>query len=115
MRQRSNATFNFGCAFAVLSAAVLAYGITSRPAAQERGPETAADTVRSETVVARADAERNLVAMKLRAAEESAAADRALFIPAPTYLPPGYQQTAAAPRPAPVLAAAVPMPTRRPV
>ena len=115
MRQRSSATFNFGCTFAVLSAAALAYGISSRPAAQERAPETTAYNVRPETVVVRSDADRNLAALKLRAAEESAAADRALFIPAPTYLPPGYQQTAAAPRPAPVVAAAAPLPTRRPV
>ena len=115
MRQRSNATFNFGCAVAVLSAAALAYGISSRPAAQERAPETAANNVRAETLVVRSDAERNLAALKLRAAEESAAADRALFIPVPTYLPPGYQQTAAVPRPVPVVAAAAPLPTRRPV
>lgn len=115
MRQRSSATFNFACAFAVLSAAALAYGISSRPAAHERAAETAADTVLTETVVARSDSERNLAALKLRAAEESAAADRALFIPAPTYLPPGYQQTAAVARPAPVVAAAAPLPTRRPV
>jgi hypothetical protein len=114
MRQRSSATFNFGCAFAVLSAAVLAYGISSRPAAQERAPQTAANIERTESVAVRADSERNVAAIKLRAAEESAAADRALFIPAPTYLPPGYQQTAAAARPVPVVAAAVPMPTRRP-
>jgi hypothetical protein len=115
MRQRSSATFNFGCALAVFSAAALAYGITSRPAAQERAPEIAAENVRAQTVVVRSDAERNLAAIKLRAAEESAAADRALFIPTPTYLPPGYQQTAAAARPAPVVAAAAPLPTRRPV
>jgi hypothetical protein len=114
MRQRSSATFNFGCAFAVLSAAALAYGISSRPAAHERMWETAANTVRAETIVVRSDAERNLAAMKLRAAEESAAADRALFIPAPTYLPSGYQQAAVAARPAPVVAAAVPVPARRP-
>jgi hypothetical protein len=115
MRQRSNATFNFGCAFAVFGAAVLAYGISSRPAAQERGPETAANTVRAETVVIRTDADRNLAALKLRAAEDSAAADRALFIPVPTYLPAGYQQAAVEARPAPVVAAAAPTPTRRPV
>jgi hypothetical protein len=114
MRQRSSATFNFGCAFAVLSAAALAYGISSRPAAQERAPETATNMVRAETVVVRSDADRNLAALKLRAAEESAAADRALFIPAPTYLPIGYQQAAVEARPAPVVAAAVPVPTRRP-
>jgi len=114
MRQRSSATFNVGCAFAVFGAAVLAYGISSRPAAQERAPETAFNNVRAESAVARSDADRNLAALKLRTAEESAAADRALFIPVPTYLPPGYQQTAAAPRPAPVVASAVPLPTRRP-
>ena len=115
MRQRSSATFNFGCAIAVFSAAALAYGISSRPAAQERAPETAAENVRAETLVVRSEAYRNLAALKLRAAEESAAADRALFIPTPTYLPAGYQQTAAAPRPVPVVAAAAPLPTRRPV
>jgi hypothetical protein len=114
MRQRSSATFNFGCAFAVLSAAALAYGISSRPAAHERAPEIAANSVRPETVVVRSDAERNLAAMKLRAARESAAADRALFIPAPTYRPPTYQQAAIQARPAPVVAAAVPVPARRP-
>jgi len=115
MRQRSSATFNFGCAFAVVSAAALAYGISSRPAAQDRAPEATVNNVRAETVVVRSDAERDLAALKLRAVEESAAADRALFIPTPTYLPPGYQQTATAARPAPVLAAAAPPPTRRPV
>jgi len=114
MRQRSSATFNVGCAFAVLSAAALAYAITSRPAAQERGPETAANTLRADTVVIRSESEHNAAAMKLRAAEESAAADRALFIPAPTYMTPSYRQAAVEARPAPVVAAAVPMPTRRP-
>jgi hypothetical protein len=112
MRQRSSATFsfacNFVCALAVFSAAVLVYGITSRPAAQERAPETAS-AMRAETVVVRSDADRNLAALKLRAAEESAAADRALFIPVPI-----YQQVAGEARPAPVVAAAVPAPTRRP-
>ena len=115
MRQRSSATFNFGCALAVVSTAVLAYGISSRPAAQERAPETVANATPTESVVVRSDSERNIMAMKLRAAEENAAADRALFIPAPTYLPPGYQQTAVETRPAPVVAAAAPIPTRRPV
>lgn len=114
MRQRSSATFNVGCALAVLSTAVLAYGISSRPATQERAPETAAITARAETVIIRSEADRNLAAIKLRVAEESAAADRALFIPAPTYLPPGYKQAAVEARPAPILAAAAPMPTRRP-
>jgi hypothetical protein len=98
-----------------LSTAVLAYGISSRPAAQERPPEAAATTARTESVAHRSDSERNLAAMKLRAAEESAAADRALFIPAPTYVPAGYRQAAVEARPAPVVAAAVPVPTRRPV
>ena len=115
MRQRSSATFNLGCAFAVFGAAALAYGISSRPAAHERAPETATNMTRAETVVVRSEADRNLAALKLRAAQESAAADRALFIPAPTYLPAGYQQAAVTARPAPVVAAAVPMPTRRPV
>jgi hypothetical protein len=108
MRQRSSATFNFACAFAVLSAAALVYGIASRPAAQERAPETAS-AVRAETVVVRSDAERNVAALKLRAAEESAAADRALFVPAPT-----YPQVVAEARRAPVVAAAAPVPARRP-
>src|ERR1043166_4361446 len=83
MRQRSSATFNFVCAFMVMSAAALAYGIASRPAAREPAPEVA--NARAETVVVRSDVDRNAAAMKLRAAEESAAADRALFIPQPTY------------------------------
>jgi len=111
MRQRSSATFNFASAFAVLSAAALVYGIASRPAAQERAPETAS-TLRAETIVVRSDADRSLAAMKLRAAEESAAADRALFNPVPT-----YQQVTAQTR-APVVAmapaAAAPAPARRP-
>jgi hypothetical protein len=112
MRQRSSATFNFACnfacAFAVFSAAALVYGIASRPAAQERAPETAS-SVHAQTVAVRSESERNVAALKLRAAEESAAADRALFIPVPT-----YQQVAAAEaRPVPV-AAAVPPPARRP-
>jgi hypothetical protein len=86
MRQRSSATFNFACAFAVMSAAALAYGIASRPAAHERLPAVVASSAPAETVVVRSDNDRNAAAMKLRvAAEESAAADRALFIPAPTY------------------------------
>jgi hypothetical protein len=108
MRQRSSATFNFACAFAVLSAAALAYGIASRPAARELAPEATASTAPAETVAVRSDTERNIAAMKLRAAEESAAADRALFIPAPTYAP-----VVAQARPAPVVAAA-PVPARRP-
>ncbi|MBV8755426.1 MAG: hypothetical protein JO328_21440 [Hyphomicrobiales bacterium] len=115
MRQRSSATFNFGCALAVVSTAVLAYGISSRPEAQERAPETVASATRTESVAVRSDSERNIMAMKLRAAEEIATADRALFIPAPTYLPPGYQRAAVETRSAPVVAAAAPMPTRRPV
>jgi hypothetical protein len=110
MRQRSSATFNFACnfacAFAVFSAAALVYGIASRPAAQERAPETAS-SVHAQTVVVRSASERNVAALKLRAAEESAAADRALFVPAPT-----YPQMAAQAHPAPVVAAAVP--ARRP-
>jgi hypothetical protein len=113
MRERSSATFNFACnfacAFAVFSAAALVYGIASRPAAQERAPETAS-SVHAQTVVVRSESERNVAALKLRAAEESVAADRALFIPVPT-----YQQVAAAQaRPAPVVAADVPPPARRP-
>jgi hypothetical protein len=107
MRQRSSATFNLACAFAVFSAAALAYGIASRPAARERAPEVTASTAPAESVAVRSDAERNVAAMKLRAAEESAAADRALFIPAPT-----YAQAAIQARPAPVVAAATPV--RRP-
>ena len=114
MRQRSSATFNFACnfacAFAVFSAAALVYGIASRPAAQERAPETAS-SVHTQTVVVRSESERNVAAVKLRAAEESAAADRALFVPAPTYPQMGAQAQA---HPAPVVAAAVPPPTRRP-
>jgi len=105
MRQRSSATFNFTCAFVVLGAGILAYGLASRPAARERAPEAAA---RAETVVARSDTDRNVAALKLRAAEESAAADRALFIPQPT-----YTQVAVQARQVPVLAAA-PVPARRP-
>lgn len=107
MRQRSSATFNFACAFAVLSAAAVVYGVASRPAAYERVPE-ATSAAPAETVVVRSGAERNVAAIKLRAAEESAAADRALFVPAPT-----YPQVAAGTRPAPVVAAA-PVPARRP-
>jgi hypothetical protein len=106
MRQRSSATFNFVCAFMVMSAAALAYGIASRPAAHEPAPEVA--NARAETVVVRSDVDRNAAAMKLRAAEESAAADRALFIPQPTY---PQIQVAAQVHPAPVVAAA---PARRP-
>jgi hypothetical protein len=108
MRQRSSATFNFACSLAVFSAAALVYGIASRPAAQERALETA-NTPRAETIVVRSDADRNLAALKLRAAEESAAADRALFSPVPT-----YQQVVAQARAAPVVAAAAPAPVRRP-
>jgi hypothetical protein len=107
MRQRSSATFNFACAFAVMSAAALAYGIASRPAAHERPPVFAASATPAETVVIRTDTDRNAAAIKLRFAEESAAADRALFIPAPTY-------AVAAPVRAATVAAAAPAPTPRP-
>jgi hypothetical protein len=105
MRQRSSATFNFACAFAVTSAAALAYGIASRPSAHERLPAVAASSAPAETVVVRSYNDRNAAAMKLRAAaEESAAADRALFIPAPTYAvaAPANARVAAA---APIIAA----------
>lgn len=105
MRQRSSATFNLACALAVMSAAALAYGIASRPAASERVRE-AAIAAPAETVVIRSPTERNVAAVKLRAAEESAASDRALFIPHPT-----YPQVAVQAQPAPVAAAA---PPRRP-
>ncbi|HML13878.1 MAG TPA: hypothetical protein VK456_11250 [Xanthobacteraceae bacterium] len=108
MRKRSSATFNFACAFAVVGAAALAYGIAARPAASERTPQTAAIAAPGETVLVRSDAERNAAAVKLRAAEESAAADRALFVPALT-----YPQAIAEARAAPVVAAA-PVPARRP-
>ena len=111
MRQRSSATFNFACAFAVMSAAALTYGIASRPAAHERPPVVAASATPAETVVVRSDAERNAAAMKLRLAEESAAADRALFIPAPTYAVAAPTRGIAVAAAAPSVAAAVP-PTR---
>jgi hypothetical protein len=113
MRQRSSATFHFGCALAVIGAAALAYGISSRPAAHERAPE-AANSGAAETVVIRSDTERAMMAMKLRVAEDTAAADRALFIPALTYVAPSHQQAAAEARSAPIVAAAAPMPPRRP-
>ena len=112
MRQRSSATFNFACAFAVISAAALAYGIASRPSAHERLPTGVASSAPAETVVVRSDNDRNAAAMKLRAAaEEIAAADRALFIPAPTYAgaAPAYARIAAA---APIVAATPAAPPR---
>jgi hypothetical protein len=96
MRERSSVTLNLACAFAVISTAALAYGIASRPAARERVPEVA---VRAETIVVRSDKDRNVAALKLRAAEESAVADRALFIPQPM-----YAQVAARPTVMPVVA-----------
>jgi hypothetical protein len=108
MRQRSSATFNFVCAFIVMSAAALAYGIASRPAAREPAPVPELASARAETVVVRSDVDRNVAALKLRAAEESAVADRALFTPWPTYAPVLAQAQA---KPAPVVAAA---PARRP-
>jgi hypothetical protein len=102
MRERSSVTFNLACAFAVISTAALAYGIASRPAARERGPEAA---VRAETIVVRSDKDRNVAAVKLRVAEESAAADRALFMPQPM-----YAQVAARPNAVPVVARAQPAP-----
>src|SRR5262249_28152431 len=96
MRERSSVTLNLACAFAVISTAALAYGIASRPAARERVPEVA---VRAETIVIRSDKDRNVAALKLRAAEESAVADRALFIPQPM-----YAQVAARPTVMPVVA-----------
>jgi hypothetical protein len=112
MRQRSSATFNFACAFAVMGAAALAYGIASRPSAHERPPAVVASSAPAETVVVRSDNDRNAAAMKLRAAaEESAAADRALFIPAPTYAvaAPARARVAAA---APIVAATPAAPPR---
>jgi hypothetical protein len=113
MRQRSSATFNVACAFAVMSAAALTYGIASRPAAHERPPVVAASATPAESVVVRSDAERNAAAIKLRLAEESAVADRALFIPAPTYAvaAPTRGITVAAAAPS---VAAAPMPPTRP-
>ncbi len=102
MRERSSVTFNLACAFAVISTAALAYGIASRSAARERAPEAA---VRAETIVVRSDKDRNVAALKLRVAEESAAADRALFIAQPT-----YPQLAGQPQAAPVVAQAHPAP-----
>jgi hypothetical protein len=113
MRQRSSATFNFACAFAVISAAALAYGIASRPAARERAPVVTASAARAETVVVRSETERNMAAMKLRASEESAAADRALFIPAPTYAVAVPARPATVAAAAPIVAAAR-VPPRRP-
>jgi len=113
MRQRSSATFNFACAFAVISTAALAYGIVSRPAAHEHPPISAAGAAPAETVVVRSDTERNAAAMKLRLAEESVAADRALFIPAPTYAVAAPVRNAKVPAAAPVVAAA-PVPAPRP-
>jgi len=113
MRQRSSATFNFACTFAVISAAALAYGIASRPAARERAPVVTASTAPAETVVVRSDTGRNTAAMKLRAFEESAAADRALFIPAPTYAVAAPARPATVAAAAPIVAAA-PVPPRRP-
>jgi hypothetical protein len=112
MRQRSSATFNFACAFAVMSTAALAYGIASRPAARERAPEVAARPAAGESVVARSQGERNAAAIKLRLAEESAAADRALFIPAPTYAITAPVRAATVAAAAPVVAAAPPPPSR---
>ena len=113
MRQRSSATFNFACTFAAISAAALAYGIASRPAARERAPVVTASAAPAETVVVRSDTERNMAAMKLRASEESAAADRALFIPAPTYAATAPARPATVAAAAPIVAAA-PVPPRRP-
>src|SRR5215470_15360313 len=111
MRERSSVTFNLACAFVVLGTAALAYGIASRPAARERAAEAA---VRNETIVVRSDKNRNVAALKLRAAEESAAADRALFIPQPMYVQVAGQPAVpvvAQAQPTPVVAAA---PARRP-
>jgi len=112
MRERSSVTFNLACAFVVLGTAALAYGIASRPAARERAAEAA---VRNETIVVRSDKNRNVAALKLRAAEESAAAVRSLFIPQPMYVQVAGQRQAvpvvAQAQPAPVVAAA---PARRP-
>src|ERR1700732_2739302 len=113
MRQRSSATFNFACTFAVISAAALAYGIASRPAARERAPIATASAAPAQTVVVRSDTERNMAAMKLRASEESAAADRALFIPAPTYAVAVPARPATVAAAAPIVAAA-PGPPRPP-
>ncbi|HXW26994.1 MAG TPA: hypothetical protein VEK73_19785 [Xanthobacteraceae bacterium] len=87
MRLRSSAIFHLACSLGVVSAAALAYGIASHPAAREGALQHVTFAAPAETVVVRSPAERNAAAAKLRAAEETAAADRALFIPRPTYPP----------------------------
>ena len=109
MRLRSSATFNLVCSLLVVSAVALAYGIASRPAAQQRALERVTFAAPAETVIVRTPAERNEAAAKLRVAAEIDASDRALFIPRPTYPQVAVQAqpqaartpaTAAAPRPA---------------
>ncbi len=106
MRLRSSAIFNLACSLLVVSAAALAYGIASRPAAQQRALERVTFAAPAETVIARTPAERNDAATKLRMAAEIDTSDRALFIPRPTYPQVAVQaqaqpaRTAAAPRPA---------------
>jgi hypothetical protein len=108
MRQRSSAIFNLACAVAVMSAAALVYGVASHPAA--RAQERVAVAAPAETVVVRSPAERNVAAAKLRAAEETAASERALFAPYPTY-PQAVVQVAAQ---TPAAHAAAAAPVRRP-
>jgi hypothetical protein len=105
MRLRSSATFNLVCSLLVVSAAALAYGIASRPAAQQRALERVTFAAPAETVIVRTPAERNDAAAKLRVAAEIDASERALFIPRPTYPQPAVQAQAQPAR-APAIAAA---------
>jgi hypothetical protein len=109
MRLRSGAIFNLTCSVLVVCAAALAYGIASRPAAQERGLQRVTFAPSAETVIARTPADRNEAAAKLRTAAEAAALDRALLSPYPT-----YPQPAAPARVAQAQAAPVAAPAHRP-
>jgi hypothetical protein len=109
MRLRSGAIFNLTCSVLVVGAAAFAYGIASRPAAQERGLQRVTFASPAETVVARTPADRNEAATKLRIAADVAALERVLFSPHPT-----YPQAAAPARIAQAAPVRAPAPAHRP-
>jgi hypothetical protein len=118
MRQRSSAILNVACGLAVLTAGIAAYAIASRPATHEGAEGRTVIAKPAETVVVRSPAERNAAAAKLRAAAESAEAERALLSPYPSHpqvlaraevpaAPPAPVAAAHRPGPAPVRLASV--------
>jgi hypothetical protein len=85
MRQRSSAILNVAGGLVVLTAGIAAYAIASRPTVHEGGEGRTVIAKPAETVVVRSPADRNAAAAKLRAAAESAEAERVLLSPYPMH------------------------------